>query len=189
MGDAGSLVCTHHFTRISSNSQNHRPDLSKQLSPLSSNASPESPPNGGCLEKALPDLSDANEHITLSDNLTKTHSLERELRQNEKGGEEIKEEFEDSVKEHMEPCSPSPPNPFDESEEEGLKEEQQPQPDTEVTNGILPVTPVPAEENRPVPAPRKVSDSSPSARPVPRPRPPRTVQSPAVNGGFFLMHK
>lgn len=187
VGDAGSLVCTHHFTRVSSNSQNGRPDLSKQLSPVSSNASPESPPSGGLLEKALTDPSDANEHITPCDNSPKTHTLEREIRQNEKGGEEIREEFEDSAKEQTEPCPPSPPNPFDEFDEEELKEEEQPQPAAEVSNGALPLTPVrsTAEENRPIPAPRKVPDPSPSARPVPRPRPPRPLQSPAVNGGYF----
>lgn len=183
VGDAGSLVCKHHFTRRSSNSQNGRPDLSKQLSPVSSNASPESPPSGGSLEKALPDHSDANEHITPSENSPKTHSLEREVRQNEKGGEEIREEFEDSAKEQIEPCPPSPPNPFDESDEEEPKEEEPPQPATEVANGVLPLTPVrtTAGENRPIPAPRKASDPSPSARPVPKPRPPRPLQSPAVN--------
>ncbi|XP_060774889.1 MICAL-like protein 1 [Neoarius graeffei] len=183
VGDAGSLVCTHHFTRVSSNSQNGRPDLSQQLSPVSSNASPESPPSGGSLEKAQTEPSDANEHIAPCDNSPKPHSLEGEIRQNEKGGEEIREEFEDGAKEQMEPCPPSPPNPFDESDEEELKEEEQPQPAAEVTNGVLPLTPVRSttEENRPIPAPRKVSDSSPSARPVPRPRPPRPLQSPAVS--------
>ncbi|MCJ8729957.1 hypothetical protein PDJAM_G00112150 [Pangasius djambal] len=182
VGDAGSLVCTHHFTRIFSNSQNGRPDLSKQLSPVSSNASPESPPSGGSLEKALPGR-DANEHTTPSDNSPKTHSLEREIRPNEKGGEEIREEFEDSAKEQIEPCPPSLPNPFDESDEEELKEEEQPQQATEVANGVIPLTPVrsTAGENRPIPAPRKVSDPSPSVRPVPRPRPPRPLQSPAVS--------
>lgn len=185
MGDAGSLVCTHHFTRTTSSSQNGRPDLSQQLSPVSSNASPESPPSGGGLEKALPDHSDANEHITSSDNSPTTNSLEREIRHNEKAQVEIKEECEDSVKEQSEPRPPSPPNPFDESDEEELKEEEQPQPATEVSNGVLPLTPERSvtEENRPIPAPRKVSDSSP--RPVPRPRPPRPVQSPAGNGGCF----
>ncbi|KAK3557049.1 hypothetical protein QTP70_024256 [Hemibagrus guttatus] len=183
VGDSGSLVCTHHFTRISSNSQNGRPDLSKQLSPLSSNSSPESTPSGGSLEKALPECSDANEHINPSDDLPKTHSLEREPSQNEKGGKEIREEFEDGVKVQIEPCPPSPPNPFEESDEEELKEEAQPKPATEVTNGVLPVTSTrsTAGEDRPVPAPRKVSDSSPSVRPVPRPRPPRPLHSPAVS--------
>lgn len=187
VGDAGSLVCTHHFTRISSNSQNGRPDLSKQLSPLLSNSSPESTPSGESLENALPECSDSNEHITPSDDLPKTHSLERETSQNKKGGKEIREEFEDGVKVQIEPCPPSPPNPFDESDEEELKEEEQPEAATEVANGDLPVTSTRSttEENLPVPAPRKVSDSSPPVRPVPRPRPPRPLQSPAVSGRCF----
>lgn len=187
VGDAGSLVCTHHFTRISSNSQNGRPDLSKQLSPLSSIVSPESAPSGKSFEKAMPDLSDANEHIAPSDNSSETHFLWREIRQSEKGGKEISEECEDSAKGQKESCPPSLPNPFEESDEEELKEEEHPQPGTGVTNGILFLTPVgsSAEESRPIPAPRKVSDPSPGARPVPRPRPPRPVQSPAVNGGCF----
>lgn len=180
LGDAGSLVCTHHFTRISSNSRNGRPDLSK----LSSNSSLESPPSWESLEKALPESSDASEHITPSDNSPKTHSLEREISPNEKGGKEIRQEFEDSVKEEKEPCPSTPPNPFDESDEEELREEEQQQPAIEVTNGVRPLTPVRSttDENRPIPAPRKVSDSSPSVRPVPRPRPPRPVRSPAVSG-------
>ncbi|XP_060724671.1 MICAL-like protein 1 [Tachysurus vachellii] len=180
VGDAGSLVCTHHFTRISSNSQNGRPDLSKQLSSLSSNSSPESTPSGGGLDKASPEHSAANEHITPSDNLPKTHSLERETRHDEKGVKEIREEFEDGVKVQIEPCPPSPPNPFGESDEEELKEEEQPKPATDVANGLHPETSKKstAGENRPIPAPRKVSDPSPSVRPVPRPRP-RPLQSPA----------
>lgn len=139
------------------------------------------------MEKAQTEPSVANEHIAPCDNSPKPHSLEGEIRQNEKGGEEIREEFEDGAKEQTEPCPPSPPNPFDESDEEELKEEEQPQPAAEVTNGVLPLTPVRSttEETRPIPAPRKVSDSSPSARPVPRPRPPRPLQSPAVSGGYF----
>lgn len=183
VGDAGSLICTHHFTRTSPSSKNGRPDLSKQLSPVSSNASPESPPSGGGLEEALPDHSDANEHIAPSDNSPKTNALEREIRLNEKEQVEIREECEDRIKEQTEPCPPSPPNPFDESDEEELKEELQPA--TEVTNGVLHLTSERSvtEEIRPIPAPRKVSDPSP--RPVPRPRPPRPVQSPAGNGGCF----
>ncbi|XP_053355518.1 MICAL-like protein 1 isoform X2 [Clarias gariepinus] len=185
VGEAGSLVCTHHFARKSLNSQNGRPDLSKQLSPVSSSASPDSPPSGGSLEEALPDLSDANEHITPSNHSPKTHSLEKEkeIRQNEIAREEIAKESEGSVKEQIEPRPPSPTNPFDESDEEELKEGKQPQPSAGVANGAFSLTPAQstAEENRPKPAPRKVSDPCPSARPVPRPRPPRPAQSPAVS--------
>ncbi|KAI5613596.1 MICAL-like protein 1 isoform X1 [Silurus asotus] len=182
VGDAGSLVCTHHFARIPG-TQNGRSDLSKQISPVSPGASPESPPSGGSLEKTLPDYSDANEHTAADDKSRETHSPERESWQKEKGGEEIKEELQDSAREQLERRTPSPPNPFDESDEEELKEEEQPKPATEVTNGDRPPTPVRSTTgaNRPVPAPRKVSDPCPSPRPVPRPRPPRPLQTPAVS--------
>ncbi|KAL7825908.1 hypothetical protein SRHO_G00336460 [Serrasalmus rhombeus] len=189
LGDAGSLVCTHHFTRTSSASQNGRPDLSKQVGPIVPNTSRVIPPSGGSLENTLPCHAEVNNIAPSADSL-KTNTLERENEQvqNEKGGVEEKAEAENSSKDETEPRPSSPPNPFDESdeeEEEEEKENEQQKSTTEVTNGALPPTPVKSaeEESRPVPAPRRVFDHSPPARPVPRPRPPRPSHSPAVNGG------
>lgn len=66
------------------------------------------------------------------------------------------------------PRSSSPPNPFDESEEE---EDSQTQ-----VNGNLPSTAdsLHEEASRPVPAPRRVSEPTPPPRPAPRVRLPRT---------------
>lgn len=82
-------------------------------------------------------------------------------------------------------CSSSPPNPFDESEEEDQNTQQEDhKPAADGANGNESTTPVKstAAEGRPVPAPRRVFEPTPAPRPVPRPRPPRSSESPVVNG-------
>lgn len=66
------------------------------------------------------------------------------------------------------PRSSSPPNPFDESDEE----EDTTTPAKSTTNGDLTSTPVTHHEDasRPVPAPRRVSEATPPPRPAPRVR-------------------
>uniref|UniRef100_A0A4W4FLB1 MICAL-like 1a n=1 Tax=Electrophorus electricus TaxID=8005 RepID=A0A4W4FLB1_ELEEL len=187
VGDAGSLVCTHHFARTSSSSQNGRPDSSKQLSPVASHSVPKTPPSGGRLENALPGYSDTNKLNIPSGN--KTKPLEDEREQDEKGGVGKAERVEDALKGETRFRPSSPPNPFDESDEEEEAEpelkEEQPKPAPVVANNALPLDPEASirVENRPVPAPRRVYDPSPPVRPVPRTRPPRPTQSPAVNDG------
>lgn len=63
------------------------------------------------------------------------------------------------------PRSISPPNPFDESDE-GEQEED----DSKSTANCLPSTPVGHHQGmtRPVPAPRRVSETTPPPRPAPR---------------------
>ncbi|KAL0190797.1 hypothetical protein M9458_013495, partial [Cirrhinus mrigala] len=74
-------------------------------------------------------------------------------------------------------CSSSPPNPFDESEEEDQNTQQEDhKPAADGANGDESTTP-----GRPVPAPRRVFEPTPAPRPVPRPRPPRSSESPVVN--------
>ncbi|XP_072539544.1 MICAL-like protein 1 isoform X2 [Salminus brasiliensis] len=190
VGDAGSLVCTHHFSRTSSVRQNGRPDLSRQVGPMASNASLETPPSGGILEKALPVDAEVGELAPSSNGQeTKAQERENEHGQNDEGVAENREETEDSSRKETEPRPSSPPNPFDESEEEEdeslkKKEEEQAKPNTDAANGAISSTPLGSagEDSRPVPAPRRVFDHSPPARPVPRPRPARTSQSSAVNG-------
>ncbi|XP_066521129.1 MICAL-like protein 1 [Hoplias malabaricus] len=177
VGDPESLVCTHHFARTPSVNQNGRPDLSKLTGPIASNPGPEAPPSGRSLEKTFLGPSKAYEAGPSADApQTDAPKTEKEQEQDAAEG---------SSKEETEPCPSTPPNPFDESEEEeDVKEEEQPKPTTEIANGGPPPAPAKSirEESRPVPAPRKVIDQSPSARPVPKPRPPRPAHSPAVNG-------
>ncbi|KAK1798875.1 hypothetical protein P4O66_007159, partial [Electrophorus voltai] len=192
VGDAGSLVCTHHFARTSSSSQNGRPDSSKQLSPVASHSVPKTPPSGGRLENALPGYSDTNKLNIPSGN--KTNPLEDEREQDEKGGVGKAERVEDALKGETRFRPSSPPNPFDESDEEEEAEpeltEEQPKPAPVVASNALPPDPESSirVENRPVPAPRRVYDPSPPVRPVPRTRPPRPTQSPAVNGEFYIWY-
>lgn len=84
------------------------------------------------------------------------------------------------------PRSSSPPNPFDESEEEEEEEEKEEDtktPAKSTTNGELPSTPLSHQEgaNRPVPAPRRVSEPTPPPRPAPRVRLLRTA-----DGTFYV---
>lgn len=67
--------------------------------------------------------------------------------------------------------SSSPPNPFDESDEEGGIQT----PAKCTANGDLPSTPDSSHQgsSRPVPAPRRVSEPTPPPRPAPRVRLPR----------------
>ncbi|KAL1005823.1 hypothetical protein UPYG_G00064410 [Umbra pygmaea] len=71
----------------------------------------------------------------------------------------------------------NPPNPFDDSEEE-MEEEQGAETQTpakDAASSVLPPTPLNRAapgDNRPVPAPRRVSHPSPPPRPTPRVRPP-----------------
>lgn len=71
------------------------------------------------------------------------------------------------------PRSSSPPNPFDESDEEIEEKEKDTVTTAKLTtNGDLPSTPVTHHEgaSRPVPAPRRVSEPTPPPRPAPRVR-------------------
>ncbi|XP_076871937.1 MICAL-like protein 1 isoform X2 [Brachyhypopomus gauderio] len=182
VGDSGSLVCVRHFPRTSSTSQNGRPDLSKQLDPVASCSVPETPPSGRSLEKAQPGHADTDTLISPLGN--ETNSLEREKEEGEKGRVRKAEEIEDALKEETGPRPASPPNPFDESDEEEeveLKEEP-PKPDPAAANNVPPPSSSARADSRPVPAPRRVFDSSPPVRPIPRTRPPKPTQTPAVNG-------
>ncbi|KAL3067375.1 hypothetical protein OYC64_017167 [Pagothenia borchgrevinki] len=109
--------------------------------------------------------------------------------------EEAKE-TEGSVETEVTPRSSSPPNPFDESDEEEEEEEEEVEKEEEevekeeesktpakvTTNGDLPSTPLIHQEgaSRPVPAPRRVAEPTPPPRPAPRVRLPRTADSPTV---------
>lgn len=172
MENSGSLVCTHHFAKSSSVSQNGRPDLSEHFSLTVPTSIPET---SQCEEEEY----SSSENLTPSDNSSQTNSVGRE-NENLKT-QTVQEKAPDGSKEETETHPSSAPNPFDESDEE---EEEQSQPSAEAADVNLSLTSGVSEkgDSRPIPAPRKVSESSLSARPVPRPRPPRPPQSPTVNG-------
>ncbi|XP_033826953.1 MICAL-like protein 1 isoform X2 [Periophthalmus magnuspinnatus] len=180
VSNSGSLVCTHHFARHSSSNQNGRPDLSKkpELSvkpvlvesarigrspvPHSSSVSCKTEEDLSSKEKTTKDTPIVTPVIAIEDN-----SIE-----------------EASVTDNEAEAQPStPPNPFDDSDEEeeddSVKEEQIETPIQHTVNGDLPSAPVSQSEcaSRPVPAPRRVSDPTPPPRPAPRVRLPPTASS------------
>ncbi|XP_030638584.1 MICAL-like protein 1 [Chanos chanos] len=188
-GEGGSLVCTHHFAKSSAVNQNGRPDLSKQAESavveMGMATSPETPPNRMEQETTAPSVAENNGQATpsvLQVSISDSLESERKTEVTEKGGD-----LDVSVTEGTKPSPSTPPNPFDETDEEGAEDEEQEKeegaqkPAADVANGSLPPAPV-SHENKPVPAPRRVSEPSPQPRPVPRPRPPRRTQSPTVNG-------
>uniref|UniRef100_A0A8C1YBX7 MICAL-like 1a n=1 Tax=Cyprinus carpio TaxID=7962 RepID=A0A8C1YBX7_CYPCA len=170
--DPGSLVCTHHFTRSASDAnQNCHSDLSNKLAKLTS-TSPEDPNNRSLESKA----SHSNAEIT-------PERKEEEIPVIDKASSKLPDSRSEVETEHRAPCSSSPPNPFDESEEEDQDTQQDHKPAAGGANGDEPTTSVKstAAEGRPVPAPRRVFEPTPAPRPVPRPRPPRPSESPIVN--------
>uniref|UniRef100_A0A8C2GBF9 MICAL-like 1a n=1 Tax=Cyprinus carpio TaxID=7962 RepID=A0A8C2GBF9_CYPCA len=170
--DPGSLVCTHHFTRSASDAnQNCHSDLSNKLAKLTS-TSPEDPNNRSLESKA----SHSNAEIT-------PERKEEEIPEIDKASSKLPDSRSEVETEHRAPCSSSPPNPFDESEEEDQDTQQDHKPAAGGANGDEPTTSVKstAAEGRPVPAPRRVFEPTPAPRPVPRPRPPRPSESPIVN--------
>lgn len=99
--------------------------------------------------------------------------------------EAVREQPDSRSNVEIEPRSASPPNPFDESEEEDQDTQQEDQKlSANVASGDGPTTKVKgtAAEGRPVPAPRRVFEPTPAPRPIPRLRPPRPSESPTVNG-------
>ncbi|XP_056606970.1 MICAL-like protein 1 [Triplophysa dalaica] len=163
--DAGSLICTNHFTR--SISQNCRPDLSNQLVPTSS--SPKDPPNRS-IQESTASQSD--------DNAEEREDANRHEPSRENHPDSSSEEKTEQVQQ----------NPFDESEEEEQDRHQEDEagnkPAADGSNSVLSSTPVrsTAAEGPPVPKPRRVLEPSPAPRPVPRPRPHRPTESLTVNG-------
>ncbi len=144
--------------------------MSNKLAKLTS-TSPEEPNNRSLESKA----SLGNAEIT-------PKREEEEITEIEKASSKQPDSRSEVETEHSAPCSSSPPNPFDESEEEDqdtLQEDHKP-----ATDGDEPTTSVKstAAEGRPVPAPRRVFEPTPAPRPVPKPRPPRPSESPIVNG-------
>ncbi|XP_031419840.1 MICAL-like protein 1 isoform X2 [Clupea harengus] len=187
--DAGSLVCTHHFSRSSSANQNGRPDLSKKPGIPSRfyPKIPETPPSGRSLERPAPTESVASPQATpLPVSASKSDSMETEKEKDAEGGE-----THHSAKEEATPQPSTPPNPFDETDNEEEEEEEKrgqeedtPKPAGNALNGDLPPTPLDrgVPESKPVPTPRRAAELTPPPRPAPRNIQPRVTNSPAVNG-------
>lgn len=168
-----ALVCTHHVTRHVSANQNGRPDLSKgpavvQSARVGRSTVPHSSLSAWDQMKTVSPVRQTNEtNKSENDFVTvptvtpnKADSLEK-ANDIETGGETVER-----------PRSSSPPNPFDESDEEEKTEEETQTPATLTANGDVPSTPVSHHDctSRPVPAPRRVSDPTPPPRPAPRVR-------------------
>ncbi|XP_072318549.1 MICAL-like protein 1 isoform X2 [Eucyclogobius newberryi] len=186
--NSGSLVCTQHFARHGSSSQNGRPDLSKKPELSKKPVIVESARIGrspGPHSSSEPCKTENTADLSSDEKTTKdTPSVTPVITVQEDSVE--KERLSDSEA-NAGPLTP--PNPFDESddeeeeEEDAVKEEQTDTTAGHTINGELPCAPVSQSEcvSRPVPAPRRVSDPTPPPRPAPRVRLPPTA-SPAPAG-------
>lgn len=166
--EVGSLVCTHHLTA----SQNAHPDYSKQTGSIENlpklDEQEVTLSQGGLTDN--PDLSDfigktdSDETVIFGRGETETEGGERKTRH-------------DTLK------KPRPPRPPKPTVEEGKLEEAGTRPIQTIET--LTVTPdsgsASASPGRPVPAPRRILDSTPP-RPAPRTRPPKAMDSPLVSG-------
>ncbi|XP_040001277.1 MICAL-like protein 1 isoform X2 [Xiphias gladius] len=179
--DSGALVCTHHLVRHSLANLNGRPDLSKrpvavQSARIGRSTTPHTSPSEREQARTPSPVSPTNNtDMPTNDSATVTPVTIKKADSSEKveeiGGSGATEDI---------PRSSSPPNPFDESDEEESKGEKEEDPQTPAkftNNGDLPSTPVSHHEgvSRPVPAPRRVSEPTPPPRPAPRVRLPRTT--------------
>ncbi|KAL2087292.1 hypothetical protein ACEWY4_018351 [Coilia grayii] len=195
--DAGFLVCTHHFSRTSSlANQNGRPDLSKQQGVITSARigpkRPETPPSLKSLKSPAPSENTTSAQATnISDIASKSGCMDTE-KDKSVDAERGREISDGSRGEEPPKAAPStPPNPFDEDEEEDERpqgeEEAGHKPAARTVNGNhLPPTPlarVEWPEVKPVPAPRRPLDAAtPPPRPAPRNIQARLTSGPAVNG-------
>ncbi|XP_034452490.1 MICAL-like protein 1 isoform X3 [Hippoglossus hippoglossus] len=186
VSDAGSLVCTHHLARQALANQNGRPDISKKpvvvpSSRIGRSTTPHTSPSVRDQAKTPSPVGRTND----TDMPTSVPASITPVTTNKTDVLEKAKDIEDSGAIEETPRSSSPPNPFDESDEEedegekeedeGEKEEETQTPVKYITNGDVPSTPVSNNEgvSRPVPAPRRVTEPTPPPRPAPRVRLPR----------------
>lgn len=172
------LVCTHHLGRSALANQNGRPDLSQRPAAVQSarigrSTTPRASPSERTQAKTpSPAGRTSDADVPTDESVTVTPVPTS----NAESSEGVTQEM---------PRSSSPPNPFDESDEEedeGEKEDDAQTSDKPTANGDLPAAPVAHHEGaaRPVPAPRRVSEPTPPPRPAPRVRLPRTSDGPAA---------
>ncbi|KAK9539692.1 hypothetical protein VZT92_002194 [Zoarces viviparus] len=171
--NSGALVCTHHLARHALANQNGRPDFSKRAvvgpsARIGRSTIPHTSLSDGDGEQTAPPASQTEEaDLPADDSATAVTT-------NGADSLEKADVMEGSGETEAVPRSSSPPNPFDESDEE-VEEDTKP-PAKSAINGDLPSTPISQNEgaSRPVPAPRRVSEPAPPPRPAPRVRLPRT---------------
>ncbi|KAF1395484.1 hypothetical protein PFLUV_G00011990 [Perca fluviatilis] len=180
--DSGALVCTHHLARHALANRNGRLDLSErpvagQSARIGRSTSPRtSPSERERTETPSPVSQTTDAAVPTNDSATGAAVTTNAADSLEKA-----KEVDGSGETEVIPRSSSPPNPFDESDEEEdevEKEEETKTPAKLTTNGDLPSTPISRHEgaSRPVPAPRRVPEPTPPPpRPAPRVRLPRTA--------------
>ncbi|XP_040892381.1 MICAL-like protein 1 isoform X2 [Toxotes jaculatrix] len=181
--DSGALVCTRHLARHPLANQNGRPDLSKRPVTVQSARTGRSPtPHTSPSERDQGKTPSPVSRTNDTDRSTNDSATVTPVTTNKADSLEKAKEMDGSGETEEMPRSSSPPNPFDESDEEeddGEKEEDTQTPAKYTANGDLPSTPLSHHEgvSRPVPAPRRVSEPSAPPRPAPRVRLPRTTDT------------
>ncbi|KAA8594572.1 hypothetical protein FQN60_011707 [Etheostoma spectabile] len=181
--NSGALVCTHHLARHTLANRNGRLDLSErpvagQSARIGRSTSPHTSPSERDRTKTPSPVSQTTDTAMP----TNDSATDAAVTTNAADSLETAKEMDGSGETEVIPRSSSPPNPFDESDEEVEeveKEEETKTPAKLTTNGDLPSTPISHHEgaSRPVPAPRRVTESTPPPRPAPRVRLPRTADS------------
>lgn len=162
--DLGALVCSHHLSKQPPHTQNGASEVGKkeiQPARTSGSTSLNTAPNTGGQENTPPSEEQSRDSVGAA--------------LAEAGAEDKPTEADRQRESEEKSRSSSPPNPFEESDEEETQSVTEEGPQTLVhsmTNGELPSTPEnPLESSsRPVPAPRKVSEAVPPPRPAPRAR-------------------
>ncbi|XP_077575427.1 MICAL-like protein 1 [Stigmatopora nigra] len=177
--DSGALVCTHHLAKQASANQNGRPDLSmrpvgvqsmrigrsKSSHTSATETDQQKPPPPLC---KIDDLQ-TDVTVTVTPAPANNVSLEGTDLLNDSGQTEEKHR------------PPSPPNPFDESDEDENKETTVEDTLNNIADNCELASEQPVSQNqvvaRPVPAPRRVAERSPPPRPSPRVKLPRSADS------------
>ncbi|XP_020561436.2 MICAL-like protein 1 isoform X2 [Oryzias latipes] len=162
--DLGALVCSHHLSKQTPPTQNGASEVGKkEIQPARTGGSTSlnTAPNTGGQENTPPSEEQSRDSVGAA--------------LAEAGAEDKPTEADRQRESEEKSRSSSPPNPFEESDEEETQSVTEEGPQTVVhsmTNGELPSTPEnPLESSsRPVPAPRKVSEAVPPPRPAPRAR-------------------
>ncbi|XP_034390099.1 MICAL-like protein 1 isoform X2 [Cyclopterus lumpus] len=181
--NSGALVCTHHLARHALANQNGRLDFSKkpvvgQSARIGRSTIPHTSPSEKDRAKTPPPVSQTNE----TDMPTNDCATVTAVTTNAADSLEKAKVMDGSGEEEGIPRPSSPPNPFDESDEEEVEREEDTKTPAKTINGDLPSTPISHNEgaSRPVPAPRRVSEPTPPPRPAPRVRLPRTADGLSV---------
>ncbi|XP_061844220.1 MICAL-like protein 1 [Nerophis lumbriciformis] len=179
--DSGVLVCTHHLKRQAPANQNGRPDLSQRPVVVQS-------ARIGCSKSPYASTSETNQEKTPSP-VGKVNETEVPTNmtvivtpvQTNKVTLEDTDMLNDGIQTEDKHRPSSPPNPFDESDDEGDDESAREEESLthNKSNGDLPAAHVSQNEAtpRPVPAPRRVAQVTPPPLPSPRVRLPRTADS------------